>query len=152
PSRSRHRLRLRDAEPLLARRRRSSAVRHARATDRRDSGPRRPGSAETLPGGDGLPRRVPARAVRQGDEMSHDDLCWWSARDLAAAIRARDVSAREVMAAHLAPIAEWNPRLNAIVAKLDDDACLALAADADQRLARGEAVGPLHGLPFAFKD
>ncbi|HEY2388932.1 MAG TPA: amidase [Candidatus Binatia bacterium] len=81
-----------------------------------------------------------------------DELCFFPARELAAAIRARDVSAHEVMAAHLARIAEWNPRLNAIVAKLDDDACLALAADADRRLAQGESVGPLHGLPFAFKD
>jgi amidase len=80
------------------------------------------------------------------------ELCFRPARELAAAIRAREISAREVMAAHLARIAEWNPRLNAIVAKLDDDACLALADEADQRLARGDAVGPLHGLPFAFKD
>ena len=80
------------------------------------------------------------------------ELCFRPARELAAAIRAREISAREVMAAHLARIAEWNPRLNAIVAKLDDAACLALADEADQRLARGEAVGPLHGLPWAFKD
>jgi len=38
------------------------------------------------------------------------------------------------------------------VAKLDDDRCLALADEADRRLARKEPVGPLHGLPIAFKD
>ena len=45
-----------------------------------------------------------------------------------------------------------NPTINAIVAKLDDDACLALADEADRRAAKGETLGPLHGLPIAFKD
>src|SRR5205085_9737852 len=52
----------------------------------------------------------------------------------------------------LARIHQFNPVLNAIVAKLDDDQCLALADDADRKLARGDDVGPLHGLPWAFKD
>ena len=67
-------------------------------------------------------------------------------------IATRQISAREVMQAHLDQIARLNPRLNAIVAKLPDENCLALADAADQRLARGESVGPLHGLPIAFKD
>jgi amidase len=62
------------------------------------------------------------------------------------------VSAREVMTAHLRQIARLNPKVNAIVAKLDDPQCLALADAADQRRARGEPLGPLHGLPFAVKD
>ena len=81
-----------------------------------------------------------------------DDLCFLAARDLAALLRTRAISAREVMAAHLARIERHNPILNAIVAPLDPDAALALAAIADERLARGEVVGPLHALPFAFKD
>jgi len=80
------------------------------------------------------------------------DLCFMGGRELARLIRARKVSAREVMAAHLEQIRRVNPKVNAIVAKLDDDKCLALADEADGRLARGEAVGPLHGLPIAFKD
>ena len=79
-------------------------------------------------------------------------LCFASARALAARIARREVSAREVMAAHLAQIARLNPQLNAIVAKLPDDACLALAANADERQAAGDPLGPLHGLPIAFKD
>ncbi len=75
-----------------------------------------------------------------------------SAQALARAIRARAISAREVMADHLARIRTCNPALNAIVAKLEDEQCLALADEADRRLARGEDVGPLHGLPWAFKD
>ena len=79
-------------------------------------------------------------------------LCFLPARELARLLRARQVSAHEVMSAHLTRIARLNPTLNAIVAKLPDEACLALADAADARLARGGAVGPLHGLPIAFKD
>jgi len=81
-----------------------------------------------------------------------DALCFASARELAASIRARRVSARELMTACLAQIDRLNPALNAIVSKLDDQACLALAEAADRELASGRPVGPLHGLPIAFKD
>jgi amidase len=80
------------------------------------------------------------------------ELCFISARDLAHLIRSRAVSARETMAAFLNQIARLNPKINAIVAKLDDGQCLALAEEADRRLSRGDNVGMLHGLPFAFKD
>src|SRR5204862_270585 len=80
------------------------------------------------------------------------DLCFRSGRELASLIRVRQLSAREVMAAHLKQIEHVNPRINAIVAKLSDDKCLALADTADRRIARDESVGPLHGLPIAFKD
>jgi amidase len=56
------------------------------------------------------------------------------------------------MAAHLAQIARLNPLLNAIVGKLPDERCLALADEADRRAAAGGALPPLHGLPIAFKD
>jgi amidase len=75
-----------------------------------------------------------------------------SARELTSLLRSRELSAREVMAAYLDQIGRLNPTINAIVAKLDDDRCLALADEADRRLQRGEKVGPLHGLPAAFKD
>jgi amidase len=80
------------------------------------------------------------------------EICFMSACELAQLIRARSISAREVMTAFLRQIERINPRINAIVAKLDDDKCLALAEEADRRLARSDEVGPLHGLPFAFKD
>jgi amidase len=83
---------------------------------------------------------------------SSADLCFMSGRELANLIRMRKLSAHEVMAAHLEQIRRVNPKINAIVAKLDDDQCLALADEADRRIARGEQVGRLHGLPFAFKD
>jgi amidase len=79
-------------------------------------------------------------------------LCFTGARELARLIATRRLSAREVMAAHLDRIARLNPCLNAIVAKLNDEDCLALADRADRRAASGEPLGPLHGLPVAFKD
>ncbi len=81
-----------------------------------------------------------------------DALCFTSARELAGLIRSREVSAREVMSAFLSQIARLNPSLNAIVAKLDDHSCLALAAAADRQLMSGRPTGLLHGLPIAFKD
>ena len=80
------------------------------------------------------------------------DLCFTNATDLARLIRTRTASVREVMAAHLERIEHVNPRVNAIVAKLDDEQCLALADAADGRTARREPLPPLHGLPIAFKD
>lgn len=74
-----------------------------------------------------------------------------TAREMVAALRSREISARELLEVHLARIAERNPQLNAIVS-LDEDRARAGAAAADEALARGEEVGPLHGLPFAFKD
>lgn len=74
-----------------------------------------------------------------------------TARELAAAVRSRAISARELLDLHLARIAERNPELNAIVS-LDGERARAGAAAADEALASGAEVGPLHGLPFAFKD
>jgi amidase len=85
-------------------------------------------------------------------DVKADALCFMSARTLADRIRTRNLSAREVMEAFLAQIARHNPDLNAIVARLDEQSCLALADAADRDLERKKTVGPLHGLPIAFKD
>jgi amidase len=74
-----------------------------------------------------------------------------TAREQAAAVRRKEISARELLDLHLARIAERNPELNAIVS-LDEDRARDGAKQADEALARGDHVGPLHGLPFAFKD
>jgi amidase len=81
-----------------------------------------------------------------------NEICFMSARALAKSVRAREISAREIMEAFLQQIARVNPKINAMVAKLDDEQCLVLAEEADRQLARGGDVGLLHGLPFAFKD
>jgi amidase len=80
-----------------------------------------------------------------------DDLCFLSAVELARRIRARELSATEVMAAHLARIELVNPALNAIVT-LDAEGAVAGAKRADEAQARGERLGALHGLPVAHKD
>jgi amidase len=74
-----------------------------------------------------------------------------TARAMAAAVRSREISARELLELHLARIAERNPELNAIVS-LDEERARRGAEAADAALAAGAEVGPLHGLPFAFKD
>ena len=74
-----------------------------------------------------------------------------SVRDLAALLSSRKVSAREVLDAHLAAIDRINPKVNAIVT-LDRDGAYAQADAIDTRRARGEAVGPLAGIPIACKD
>jgi amidase len=74
-----------------------------------------------------------------------------TATELAHRIRARELSAREVMDAHLAQIDRVNPTVNAIVTLLPEQA-MEQARAADEALARGEEVGPLHGLPIAHKD
>ncbi|MDB5680670.1 MAG: amidase [Sphingomonas bacterium] len=71
---------------------------------------------------------------------------------LAAAIRARKVSARELMSACLARIDAINPAVNAVVSMPSHEALMAEAAAADERQASGATLGPLHGLPHAAKD
>jgi amidase len=73
------------------------------------------------------------------------------ATELARRIQARELSAKEVLTAHLAQIERINPKVNAIVTLAPEQA-MAQAEAADEALARGEAVGPLHGLPIAHKD
>ncbi|SDC23916.1 amidase [Geodermatophilus telluris] len=80
-----------------------------------------------------------------------DDLCLRPATELAALVRKREVSARELLEAHLARIERVDPQVNAIVT-LDAEGARAAADAADAALAAGEEVGPLHGLPAAHKD
>lgn len=74
-----------------------------------------------------------------------------SASQLAQAIRSRELSAVEVLGAHLDHIARHNPALNAIVT-LDEERARQRAKEADAALARGEIWGPLHGVPVTIKD
>ena len=79
------------------------------------------------------------------------DLCLFGAVDLARLMRSREVSAVEVMQAHLDRIEQINPTVNAIVTFLPERA-LDGARRADRALDQGEKVGLLHGLPVAHKD
>jgi amidase len=83
--------------------------------------------------------------------MDEKELCFLPAVELARLIQTKQLSAREVMAAHLAQIERVNPQVNAIVTLLPEQA-MGGALAADEALARGEKTGLLHGLPIAFKD
>ncbi len=79
------------------------------------------------------------------------EICFSTATELSRRIRKKDLSAAEVMEAHLAQIERVNPEVNAIVT-FHPERAMEEARSADEKLARGEEVGPLHGLPIAHKD
>jgi amidase len=79
------------------------------------------------------------------------DICLLSAIEMARLIRSGQLSAREVVSAHLEHIAAVNPKVNAIVT-LADERAMQRALALDEALAAGESIGPLHGLPIAHKD
>ena len=93
----------------------------------------------------GRPRRLVASQVPS-------NIVDFSASQLSAAIRQRQVSCLEVMQAYLEHIHQYNPVYNAIVSTADDDVLLSQAGGADQALARGEYWGWMHGMPHAVKD
>ena len=78
-------------------------------------------------------------------------LAYRTATDLAALIKRKQLSARELLDLYLARIERLNPRLNAVIS-LDIEAAMQRARDADEALARGESWGPLHGVPMTIKD
>lgn len=79
------------------------------------------------------------------------DIVFASATTQARLVRDKDISAEELVQSHLARIAQVNPKLNAVV-QLAEAHALAKARAADVALARGEVLGPLHGVPFTVKD
>ena len=83
--------------------------------------------------------------------MSTDDFAYTSAADLARLIRSKQCSAVEVMRATLERAERAQPILNCFITIAAEPA-LANAAAADAALARGDAIGPLHGVPLHVKD
>lgn len=79
------------------------------------------------------------------------DIAFSSTIALAAAIATRKVSAVEALDAHLAQIDNHNGAVNAVIS-LDREGARERAKNADAAQARGEALGPLHGVPFTLKD
>ena len=70
---------------------------------------------------------------------------------LAALIRTKQLSSREVVQAHLDRIHAVNPQINAVVTLMAEQA-LATADTADRAVTSGAPLGPLHGVPFSIKD
>src|SRR5271170_3837457 len=79
------------------------------------------------------------------------DICFLNATEMADLIRRKKLSARETMDAHLKQIERVNPKVNAIVTLVAEQA-MENARKADEAQAHGVALGPLHGLPIAHKD
>jgi amidase len=78
-------------------------------------------------------------------------LCEWPARQLAAAVAGGELSAAEVVHAHLDRIAAVDGRLNAFV-DVDAERALAAARSQDEAAARGAGRGPLGGVPVTIKS
>ncbi|MEZ5816237.1 MAG: amidase [Hyphomicrobiaceae bacterium] len=83
--------------------------------------------------------------------MSSSELAYVSAADLARMIRDKEVSAVEVMQSTLARAEKAQPILNCFIT-IAGEAAMRDAAEADARQARGEPLGPLHGVPLHVKD
>ncbi len=83
--------------------------------------------------------------------MSDNHLTRQSARELARLIRTRAVSPVEVLDAYLKVIEALNPKLNAIVTLVADQA-RDQARRAEIAVLKGEPLGPMHGLPIGVKD
>ena len=80
-----------------------------------------------------------------------EPLWQWSASGLAGAIRSRRCSSEEVVRAHLERIAAVNPEVNAVTLVLEEEALVA-AKLADEEVASGAELGPLHGVPITVKE
>jgi amidase len=94
---------------------------------------------------------LPFLGITPQAQAGASSVCFMSAVEMAGLIRAKKLSAREALAAHLTQIERVNPKVNAIVTLVPELAAAA-AAKADEMQARGETLGPLHGLPVAHKD
>jgi Asp-tRNA(Asn)/Glu-tRNA(Gln) amidotransferase A subunit family amidase len=90
-------------------------------------------------------------ATRQAAAAAAGGISALSATELTAAIRRRDISAREALDAHFARIDAVNGQLNAVVTE-DREGAAALAAAADALTVSGAELPPLHGLPMTHKD
>jgi len=80
-----------------------------------------------------------------------EEVALWPAVRQAAAVQSRELSARDLLALYAARLDRLNPAINAVVT-VDLDRAFADAARIDERLGRGERVGPLAGLPMTIKD
>ncbi len=91
-------------------------------------------------------------AAAQAQGSAGLEICYMDAVDLAAKLRAKELSAVEVMTAFLDRIEATNPAVNAIVSMVPREQAMAMAAEADADLAAGKPPGKLHGMPWAVKD
>lgn len=82
----------------------------------------------------------------------NSDLYFLSARKLTKLIKEKKISCVEVIQTYLARIQQVNPKLNALIQLIDPEIALKKAHIADEKLAKNQILGPLHGLPITIKD
>jgi Asp-tRNA(Asn)/Glu-tRNA(Gln) amidotransferase A subunit family amidase len=105
----------------------------------------------------GLPppkRPAPPRRTAPGARpapLAREAWPFASIEELAAQVRARRLTSRDLVALSLERLARFDPTLHCVVT-LTPEVALAQAAEADRELAAGRSRGPLHGLPFGLKD
>ena len=83
--------------------------------------------------------------------MTRDDLCFLTIGEASELIRGRQLSPVELTTAHLERIDRIEPSLNSFITLLADDA-IGEARSAEEQIAAGEYLGPLHGIPVGLKD
>ena len=83
---------------------------------------------------------------------TNNDICFMPATQIVQLMRQKKLSSREVMQAHLKQIARVNSEVNAIVTLVPEDQLMDQALAADEALANGNWLGPLHGMPVGVKD
>jgi aspartyl-tRNA(Asn)/glutamyl-tRNA(Gln) amidotransferase subunit A len=91
------------------------------------------------------------KSLTAAPEQGTTAIYYKDATELASLIRTKQVSSREVVQAHLDRIAAVNPKINAIVTLMAEDA-LTGADAADAAVRNGAELGSLHGVPFTIKD
>jgi len=95
---------------------------------------------------------IPFKALPKPMNATGSDIVMMDGTALSRAIHTKQLSCLETMTAYLAHIERLNARVNALVALQDPDELLKQAKERDAQLARGEYLGPLHGIPHAVKD
>jgi Asp-tRNA(Asn)/Glu-tRNA(Gln) amidotransferase A subunit family amidase len=113
----------------------------------------RPGAARELAAAAALPDadpvwELPAQVARPADPA---ELAWLSVGELAALLRAGEVTSVELTRLALARLEEHDPQLHCVITRLEDRA-LEHARRADREAAAGHWRGPLHGIPCGVKD
>lgn len=94
---------------------------------------------------------ISAAGAAAAGERTDESSPFRPATEMVAALRARKVSSLELTKSAFQRIDRFHPQLNAVILKLEEEA-LARAKAADESIAKGRPLGPLHGLPLTVKE
>jgi amidase len=94
---------------------------------------------------------IPNLGNKTGKSMTDTEIPFYSATQAASLIRNKKISSLELTQLMLSRIDSIDKKINAINVLLEEEA-LRQAREADEKLAKGEIMGPLHGVPMTIKD